>query len=229
MSLAADFEFDGGFIYTTFDSDNLNDVTEVTNNIYQALVNYIEDDPDYVLNDFDKMDDLDKATGYWIGFRSDYFKNELGLDYEIGVRYETFSNDVEANLHTTNQNTSDSIKINTSLEVEVKGFAVNGERKINDYIGITGTIGYYYGEISYLTDGEETLEGETIDTEEGFSNDLEGGAGFKVGISTDFPISDNLDVIGNANYRILELDIEDSNESIDFDGWELKGGLSYKF
>jgi hypothetical protein len=231
ISLAADFEFDGGFLYTTFDSDNLNDGTNGINDYYQNQIDNAENDPniDLQVNNFNKMDELDNATGYWIGFKSDYLKNELGLGYEIGVNYETFSNEVEANLHVTDQNTSEYIKIDDSLEVEVKGFAVNGERKVNDYFGITGTIGYYYGEIKF-SEKEEIYDGSQTDTyENSGSNDLEGGAGFKVGLSTDFPLSENLTVIGNANYRWLELDIEDSNESIDFNGWELKAGLSYKF
>lgn len=115
-----------------------------------------------------------------------------------------------------------------SLDIEVQGFAINGERKINDYFGITGSIGYYYGEVetsyNYKTN-DPTLD----DDSDSVTDDLEGGAGFKIGVSTDFPVSENLSLTGKANYRVLELDIEDTDESIDFDGWEIKAGLSYKF
>lgn len=229
ISLAADFEFDGGFLYTTFDSNNLNDGINGINEGYQNILDSGEEGIDYNLENFDKMDDFDSATGYWIGFKSDYFKNQLGLDYEIGISYEAFSNDVEANLHISNPNGPEYRKLSDSLEVEVEGFVINGERTINDYFGITGAIGYYYGEISF-SEKEEEFDGTETDIYiNSGSNDLDNDWGFKIGLSTDYPLSDNLNVIGNANYRWLELDIEDSNESIDFDGWELKAGLSYKF
>ena len=229
MSLAADFEFDGGFLYTTFDSDNLNDGINGINEGYQNILDSGEEGINYNLENFDKMDDFDNATGYWIGFKSDYFKNQLGLDYKIGISYEAFSNDIEANLHISNPNGPEYLKLSDSLEVEVEGFVINGERTINDYFGITGAIGYYYGEISFSEKKEEFDGTETDIYKNSGSNDLDNDWGFKIGLSTDYPLSDNLNVIGNANYRWLELDIEDSNESIDFDGWELKAGLSYKF
>lgn len=229
ITLAADFEFEGGFLYTTFDSDTLNEAIDGANEDYQNIVDTIKDDPSVTLNNFDKFDDLDSATGYWVGFRSDYFKNVLDLNYKIGVRYETFSNDVNANLHISNPEGPEYLKINDSLEIDVKGFLINGEKEINEYFAITGAIGYYYGEISFSYD-EEDFDGEqTNKFEDSGSNDLEGEAGFKLGLSTNYPLSDNLIAIGNVSYRFLELDIEDSNESIDFDGLDWKAGLSYKF
>jgi hypothetical protein len=226
LTFAAGFEFDGGYLYTTFDSDTINEGIDGVNNIYQNGANNFNSSG-YDVN-LDQADDLDSATGFWIGFKTDYFKNERSLGYEVGMNYETFSNDVEANLHATDPTSSLYYKMHDSLDIEVQGFAINGERKINDYFGITGSIGYYYGEVetsyNYKTN-DPTLD----DDSDSVTDDLEGGAGFKIGVSTDFPVSENLSLTGKANYRVLELDIEDTDESIDFDGWEIKAGLSYKF
>lgn len=225
LTLAAGFEFDGGFLYTTFDSDTLNDGIDNVNNSYQNIADSLKGTGVNV--NLDKADDLDSATGFWIGFNTNYFKD---LGYRVGMNYETFSNDIEANLHVTYPNSSEYYKLHDSLDVEVQGFAINGERKFNDYFAITGSIGYYYGEVSF-SEKENYFNGTQmiVNYNNSGSDDLEGGAGFKIGVSTDFPVSENLSLTGKANYRVLELDIEDTDESIDFDGWELKAGLSYKF
>lgn len=226
LTFAAGFEFDGGFLYTTFDSDTINEDINGVNDIYQNDANYFRS-LGYNVN-VDKADDLDSATGFWIGFNTDYFKNERSLGYEVGMNYETFSNDVEANSYVTDPNSSRYYKLHTSGDIEVQGFTVNGKKKINDYFGITGSVGYYYGEVE-VSHKEESNDPNFNYNPPNVSDDLEGGAGFKIGISTDFPVSENLALTGKANYRVLELDIEDTDESIDFDGWELKAGLSYKF
>jgi hypothetical protein len=223
LTFAAGFEFDGGFLYTTFDSDTLNAGINNVNDIYQDDANYFRS-LGYNVN-VDKADDLDSATGFWIGFNTDYFKN---LGYKIGMSYEAFSNDVEANSYVTDPNSSFYYNIHDSVDVEVQGFVVNGERKINDYFGITGSVGYYYGEVE-VSHKEESNDPNFNINPPKVSDDLDGGAGFKIGVSTDFPLSENLSLTGKANYRVLELDIEDTDESIDFDGWDLKAGLSYKF
>ncbi|TDO86452.1 hypothetical protein DFR79_11424 [Halanaerobium saccharolyticum] len=94
ISLAAGYSFDGGFIYTTLDPSNVNDSIEGINQYYQSELDNAENDPaiDLQINNFDKMDEFDSATGFWIGM-----KNNME-NYNIGVNYETFSNEVEANL-----------------------------------------------------------------------------------------------------------------------------------
>lgn len=225
LTLATGFEFDGGYLYTTFDSDNINEIIDGVNNIYQNGVNNFNSSG-YDVN-LDQADNLDSATGFWIGFKTDYFKKKRSLDYEVGINYETFSNDVEANLHATDPNSSNYYKLHTSGDIEVQGFVINGERKINDYFGINGSIGYYYGEIEFSSKQDTNLSTENPFIP--FKNDLEGGAGFKIGLSTYFSVSENLALTGKANYRVLELDIEETDESIDFNGWEIKTGLSYEF
>lgn len=232
LTSAANFELDGGFLYTTFDSDTLNDIISSRNEWYKTIAG-LNPNPDIdnfggVIESFSMMNDLDSATGFYVGFKSDYLKDKKNLDYKIGMTYEEFSNDVNSNLHVIYDNFES--RYYTSIDIEVKGITVNGEREVNDYFTITGSLGYYYGKLKHLTKssilGIPSNQNKSINE---ISYDLDGGIGFKFGISTDLSISENLDLTGKANYRILELDSEKLYESIDFNGWDLKAGLSYKF
>ncbi|TDO86448.1 hypothetical protein DFR79_11420 [Halanaerobium saccharolyticum] len=133
------------------------------------------------------------------------------------------------NLHATDLNTSDYLKINDSLEIEVSGVFVDVEKPINEFFAVNGGIGLYSGEISFSESIEEYYGGTTYSDSASGSDDLERGFGFKFGASTNYNLTKNLSLLGEANYRILELDIDNTSESIDFDGLEFKAGLSYQF
>jgi len=230
MTLAADFELDGGFLYTTFDSETLNDITNEKNEYYQNELDEKEQDPsvDLKINNFEQMEELDNATGYWLGLKSDYLKSKYGINYEVGFLYETFTNDVEVNLYAVDQSSPEYTKVKENLEIEVEGFAINSSREINDYFDIIGTVGYYSGEVSSYKRYETYTSSKNVVESTG-SSDLGGNFGYKLGISTDYSISKSLSTIGNISYRFLELDIDNTNETIKFNGLNFKAGLSYRF
>ena len=58
--------------------------------------------------------------------------------------------------------------------------------------------------------------------------DFDSGFGAKVGAEINIEIQDQLDFVGNVNYRNLDLDA-DNGESYDLSGFEFKTGLTYTF
>ncbi|MGM0502806.1 MAG: hypothetical protein ACQERJ_09770 [Bacillota bacterium] len=227
ISLAQTYNYslEGGFVYTTLDPDSLNEIITLVNNFYQNELEYYQSDPNYDIqvNEFDKIEDFDSATGFWIGLQ-----NDLG-NYKLGTNYETFSEEVDGNFYVTDLNTGNYLKVNDSLEIEVEGIYIDLEKPINEYFSISAGIGYYKGELSVKERSQNKINGTFYQYKISGKTDLEEDFGFKVGVSTDYPLSDNLSLLGNLNYRKLELDIEDSSESVDFDGVELKAGLTYEF
>lgn len=227
LSLAQTYNYslEGGLVYTTLDPDFLNEIVETANNYYQNELEYYQSDPNYDIkvNNFDEIEDFDSAAGFWIGLQ-----NDLG-NYKLGTNYENFSEEVEGNFYVTDLNTGDYIRINDSLEIEVEGIYLDIEKPITEYFSISAGIGIYEGELSSDERVEEQFSGVVNRYNFSGKSDLERDFGFKVGVYTAYPLSDNLSLLGNLNYRKLELDIEDSSESVDFDGVELKAGLTYKF
>lgn len=227
LSLAQTYNYslEGGLVYTTLDPDFLNEIVETANNYYQNELEYYQSDPNYDIkvNNFDEIEDFDSAAGFWIGLQ-----NDLG-NYKLGTNYESFSEEVEGNFYVTDLNTGDYIRINDSLEIEVEGIYLDIEKPITEYFSISAGIGIYEGELSSDERVEEQFSGVVNRYNFSGKSDLKRDFGFKVGVSTAYPLSDNLSLLGNLNYRKLELDIEDSSESVDFDGVELKAGLTYEF
>lgn len=227
ISLAQTYNYsiEGGFVYTTLDSDFLDEVVETANNFYQNELEYYQNDPSYDIevDEFNKIDKFDSASGFWVGLQ-----NDLG-NYKLGTNYELFSEEIEGNIYAKDLNTGDYIKAADSLEIEVEGIYVDLEKPITEYFSISAGIGSYSGEIKSEEKIEERVSGTVSRYNFSGDVDLERDFGFKIGISSNYPLTENLSLLGDLNYRILELDIEDSNESIDFDGLELKAGLTYKF
>jgi len=227
LSLAQTYNYslEGGFVYTTLDSDFLNEVVDTANNFYQNELEYYQNDPNYDIevDEFNKLDDFDSAVGFWIGLQ-----NDLG-NYKSGVNYEMFSEEVNGNFYGTDLNTGDYIKVDDSLEIEVDGIYVDFEKPITEYFSINAGIGSYTGEIRSKEKIVERVSGAVSRYNFSVDADLERNFGFKIGASSNYPLTENLSLSADLNYRKLELDIEDSSESIDFDGLELKAGLTYKF
>jgi hypothetical protein len=227
ISLASTYNYslEGGFVYTNIDPDFLNEIIGVANNFYQNELENYQNDPAYdvQVNEFDKIEDFDSATGFWIGLQ-----NDLG-SYKLGTNYETFSEEVDGQFYGTDLNTGDYLKVNDSLELEVEGIYLDIEKPITEYFSIAAGIGYYKGELSSKERVEEKINGTVSQYNFSGKTDLEDDFGFKIGLSAKYPLSDNLSLLGNLNYRKLELDIENFDQSVDFDGLEFKGGLTYKF
>jgi len=216
------YSLEGGFLYTTIDPDNVNNLINEANREYQAEVDFYNNNYD-VNMDYNKFDEFDKATGFWVGLH-----NDLG-DYILGTNYESFSEEIEGSLKVSDVNSDDYLRASDSIEIEVDGIYINIEKPLNENFAISAGVGSYSGEIKLKSYAEEYFGGvrETYSNTE--SEDLDRDVGFKIGISSNYNLSENLSFLGKLNYRILELDIENSSESIDFDGIELKAGLTYKF
>lgn len=215
------YSLEGGFLYTTIDSDNVNELIDEVNTAYQSLNDFYNNYD--VKTDFDKFEEFDKATGFWVGLH-----NDLG-DYKLGTNYESFSEEIKGSLKVSGVNSDDYLRISDSGEIEIDGIYINVEKEINENFAISAGVGSYSGEIKIKSRSEEYYGG----TKEVYTNteseDLDRDIGYKLGFVSNYKLSENLRLLGKVNYRILELDIENTSESIDLDGVELKGGLNYKF
>jgi len=103
------------------------------------------------------------------------------------------------------------------------------EKPLNEFFAISAGIGSYSGEVKHSIKSEEYYGGTSDLNYTSDSEDLERDFGYKIGVSTNYRLSKNLKFLGRVNYRVLELDIENTSESIDLDGFEFKAGLTYKF
>lgn len=98
--------------------------------------------------------------------------------------------------------------------------------KLNDMIMLNGGLAYYSNEVEASDDttSVKMFEGS--------------GIGFLFGGDYKYPVNEKMSVVGSANYRIANLDVDKIMGSSDFDtenpkinmsGLSISGGVSYKF
>ena len=215
-------QFEGGIIYTTFKPENLNEEIETDNNTIQ---DYIDNNSSIISSKtFNKMDKMESALGFFIGAKKD-FEN-----FKAGTNFERFSKKVEGD-YNIELNSGITYERTYTKEIAVNGVVGNISKSINDYVGFEAGLGYYIGsgkfKYNYVKyDSNNNIVDENNPEEE---LNLENGFGFKIGTNLNYPINSNLNIIGNFNYRNLQLDVENTNDSIDLSGIEFSGGLNYRY
>ncbi|MFW6238633.1 MAG: outer membrane beta-barrel protein [Bacillota bacterium] len=169
------------------------------------------------LDDLNEEEDIDltSSMGFKVGAKA-----PLSPKMDVGLEYARFS-------------PSDDIP-------EVEGTAtinVNAIRGVFTYnitqdenlptIKLKGTPGYYFGELEYEIDNYEDPE----------PVDFDGNFGLTFGVEASDDVANNVEVFSDASYRILDLDIEDSNDNdvedsnndLDANGFEVGAGVAVSF
>jgi len=205
------YEFVGGAIYTTFELDELNSEIESFNTQMNDLgIN-------------EKMDKLDSSFGFYGGVRFNTSEKT-----SIDLTYEKYSPNTGVDINYTDATNGIDLDIGMDMNLDINGLVVTGKNKINDIFNLNAGAGYYFGTAKITSEFSGTDGVGTIDESEEVTEDYS-GFGFKVGAGVDYELEGNSSLYADLNYRILELDAEDTDTTVNANGIELKGGLSYKF
>lgn len=220
VSASNGFEFIGGGIYTTVDSDFLNNVTKNVNYLFKGIQN----ETDLQLS-ISEMDEINSGFGLYVGGLL-----PLNRNFKIGGYYERLNFSSEGNLKSPLINREE---IEVSIGLPVNGVVGTAVLNINDFISLNGGVGYYFGGYNTrLTCFENGIEVEVPNLTLDETVDVS-GIGFNFGANIDYPINEQMSIIGGANYRILSLAPKDEDKygdnEIDLDGFEFRGGIAYKF
>ena len=164
-------------------------------------------------SDDDALEGLDSGFGFYVG--GEYPLNNFLKVIGQHERYY-FSHTFTETAYDGTTYTYDA-KINLNAIVGLLSLDLMNEEEIS--FALMGGPGYYFGKIS-VEDEATTI-----------SLDLEPSFGFKFGAGIDYPMQENLSFNANGFYRILETNLEDTDdlEDGDFSGLEISGGLIYNF
>ena len=212
------FELSGGGFYTTLTMTDLNDAIEDYNNsidqISQQGVSAT------------KMDKINQSIGFYGGAEFN-LNNMLAL----GGSFDSFSAGTGTKIDYSDQNGT--IDVDLNIDLSVSGMVGMVSANINDYIGLDGGAGYYFGTISMLGSANATGDyaGYFQMDQASESADLS-GVGFKAGGHFNYPINDQLSINSSVNYRILELETQNDNSltndtTLNANGIELRFGVSF--
>lgn len=120
-----------------------------------------------------------------------------------------------------------------NIDLSVSGMVGMVSVNINDYIGLDGGAGYYFGTISMSGSANATGDyaGYFQMDQTSESADLS-GVGFKAGGHFNYPINDQLSINSSVNYRILELETQNDNSltndtTLNANGIEVRFGVSF--
>ena len=209
------YEFVGGGIYTTFELDGLNDRIETINDEIESASNSVGFEAK-------KLEKMESSFGFYGGLRFNTTpKTDLDLTYERLVP----STDIEINYSDSNG----TLDYDTNLDLNINGIVATLRNKVSDNIRLNGGVGYYFATFESKTNVNGTGVYSTTDETQSEEFDYN-GFGFKLGADYDYPINNSSDIFASLNYRILELDPDNSDaDKLNTNGIEFKGGLSYNF
>jgi len=212
------FEFVGGGFYTTLTLTDLNDAIEDYNN----SIDQLEQQGMSVT----KMNKINQSVGFFGGARFN-----LGNMLSVGSTFDTFSAGTGTEIDYEDQ--YGTIDVDLNIDLSVSGLVGTVGANINEYIGLSGGAGYYFGTVSMS--GSVTATGDYAGyfqmPEESESADLS-GVGFKAGGHLNYPLNDQLSIYSSVQYRILELATQNDNTltndtTLNANGVEVRFGVSF--
>ena len=87
------------------------------------------------------------------------------------------------------------------MQIPVNGVVGTVKINLTDYLAINGAIGYYFGE---MTAEERDYEfGSDLINQR--SKEELNGIGYKFGADINYPVNENINIFGGADYRILSV------------------------
>mgnify|MGYP000615539675 CR=1 FL=1 len=218
ICLAGPFEFIGGGFYTTLTLTDLNDAIEDYNNSIDQL--------DQQGVSATKMNKINQSVGFFGGTKFN-FNNMLS----VSGSFDNFSAGTGTEIDYSDQ--YGTIDVDLDIDLSVSGLVGTVGVNVNEYIGLNGGAGYYFGTVSMS--GSASATGDYSDyfqmTEESESADLS-GVGFKAGGHLNYPLNDQLSIYSAVNYRILELATQNDNAltndtTLNANGIEVRFGVSF--
>ncbi|MCF7889743.1 hypothetical protein K9M78_00825 [Candidatus Bipolaricaulota bacterium] len=214
---ASPFELVGGGFYTTLTLTDLNDAIEDYNNSIEQF----EQEGVSV----SKMNKINQTLGVFGGARLN-----VGNRLAVGGTFDTFSAGTGTEIDYDDQ--YGEIDLDLGIDLSVSGLVGTVSANINDYIGLNGGAGYYFGTVSMSASATATGDySGYFDLDESESADLS-GFGFKAGGHFNYPVNNQLSLYTSVNYRILELATQIDNSltndtTLNANGVEVRFGISF--
>lgn len=242
--LAQDFNVIAGYYYLDINPD-LNKYIEKYNDYIERRIS--EDESwgiTFTKKEIDRLDKIKNATGYYLGLSTKLSNLISNGKKEISftTQYESFSSTKHGSLYTEWTEPGDESGI-TNAQINT-GIKVNGLYggvlyKLNNYLDLTGGVGYYRGQLDINGHFEITgLPREELN----YDTSLKGTVGYKIGARLNYQLSEHFSLLGSVNYRSLVMELAEEIEEIEIDspvetsiskvdlsGLEGKLGLSYRF
>ena len=123
--------------------------------------------------------------------------------------------------------------INPEMAVELGYDRANG--KIEDKFTISGFYGKFVYNVNKMFDIKGGLARYGMEVDNSPENTSGKGLGILIGGDYKYPINEGMSLMGSANYRMLEIDIDDTesngggNLSINMSGFSIGGGVCIKY
>lgn len=241
---AQDFNVIAGYYYLDINPD-INKYIEKYNDYINERIS--EDESwgiTFAEKEIDRLDKIKNASGYYIGLSTKLNNLIPNGKKEISftTQYEFFSSAKQGTLYTEwtepgGESGITNAQINTGIKVD--GLYGGVLYKLNNYLDLTGGVGYYRGQLDI--NGHFGITG--LPREElNYDTSLKGTLGYKIGTRLNYQLSDHLSLLGIVNYRSLVMELAEEIEEIvidspvetliskvDLSGLEGKLGLSYWF
>lgn len=215
------FEFIGGAYYTIFNSEDIDDMNDLIKqfNLDLETIEKIAEENDIPI-DITKFKELKGSFGFYAGGLLPVTEK-----FKIGGYYERFNLKTEGGYHLPIVNAGEKYK----LQIPVNGVVGTVKINLTDYLAINGAIGYYFGEMT----AEVRVYEFGSDLINQRSKEELNGIGYKFGADINYPVNENINIFGGADYRILSVGLKDEDvpkeDKLNLDGYVIRGGISYSF
>jgi len=213
---AVTLEIAGGGLFTTLALPELNKVIDDFNSEIEEIQEELEEEGVTVT----KMNNINSGFGFYGGA-----KLNLNRSLGVGAYFDNFSAGTGTKIESDEYN----IDFELNIDLSVNGSVAVLSFDLNDYIGVHGGGGYYFGSLSMSAKGDI---GEDIDEDEIVANLT--GLGYKVGGTFNYPLTGQATLSSSVNYRSLQLGVASTNElttietdTLDANGIEVKVGISF--
>ncbi|MBS3789080.1 outer membrane beta-barrel protein [Candidatus Bipolaricaulota bacterium] len=219
-SAAGPLEFSGGGLYTTLALPKLNDVIDDYNSDIEELQNELDGQAS-----ISKMNNINSGFGLYGGTTLN-INRYLG----IGVTFENFSAGTGTQINYSEEGVGE-IDFELGIDLSVTSAVALLNINLNEYLGLIGGGGYYFGSVSMTAKGTIDYEGisESFDEEE---KESLSGLGYKFGGTFSYPLTSQASLSTTVSYRLLNLGIAgtgliSNGETLNANGLEVKVGIAF--
>ncbi|MCF7875800.1 hypothetical protein K9M06_01965 [Candidatus Bipolaricaulota bacterium] len=218
---AINYDLVGGSFYTTLQLTDLNNAIEN----YNESIKDIEQEGDITVT---KMDKMNSAFGFYGGTGLN-----MGRNLTLGATFESFSAGTGTEI--SGKDEHGEVNLDLGIDLAVNGLVTTLNSDINEYIGLSGGAGYYYGTVSMSASISATGDYANYIQDQSFSDSASvSGFGFKAGGTLNYPLSRRASLYSAVHYRMLTLKTEAQNSltndaALNANGVEMRVGITYRF
>jgi len=218
---AVNYDLAGGSFYTTLTLTNLNNAIEN----YNESIEQAQQEGDLSVT---KMDKMNSAIGFFGGLGLSLRRN-----FGLGATFESFSTGTGTEITVDDQ--YGEIDLDIGIDLAVNGLVTMLNTDLNDYIGLSGGGGYYYGTLDMTANISASGDYADYIQNESFSETANvSGFGFKAGGSLHYPLTRQSILFSEVHYRMLSLETGEENNltndtTLNANGIEMRLGVAFRF